>query len=255
MSLLIMVLVIGIGAGISFVLNTRIRVIQFSSHGVAAQYVSESAAELTLMQLTQSRFDRNSYDDTALALALIESPAFQYGGSVKSVTVDKTVASYKTHLRKDESVTLDLIERDDQGLDFTLGALNLAWDSIDGLEKLEVSWTGLDTSGGTVSGRTYLTTSNSGGVDVDFSGTSTDRGYRVTIKSLFSGVNNLTMKPKKVGGAGAPNIDPAFAVKVTGEFGKSQWTKQYVAPWRAPSTPLLQYVIFSDDVLSKPVIP
>ena len=161
------------------------------------------------------------------------------------------------HLREDESTTLDLIERDSGGLSFNeLSALNLRWDPINDQEKLEVSWVGLDPSRDPVSGRTYLTTSDHTGEDIDFDATPSDHGYRVTVKSLFSGVNNLVMTPRKRGiGGGPPNIDPAFSVSVTGEFGKSRWTRRYVVPYRASATSLLQYVIFSDDVLSKPVIP
>lgn len=255
MSLLIMVLVLSIAAGITYVLNGRTRVASFSRQGITAQYVSESAAELVLMNLTQSRFDRDTYEQTFDAMEKVPGDAsykFSHGGTIKTINVQKTTAQYKTNLSEDETVTLDLIQRDENDLGFTLDELNFSWDTIDKNEKLEIAWTGLASNDALQSGRTYLTFSDSGGADVDFGGFTTERGYRVTVKALGSGVNNLVMKPK---GSGAPTIEPAFEVEVTGSFGDSEWTKRFVAPYRAPVTPLLQYVIFSDQTLSKPILP
>lgn len=256
MALLIMVLVIAIAAGIAYVLNTRTRVATFSRQGITAHYVSESAAELVLMNLTQSRFDRDTYDETLDAMQMVpEDPSykFSHGGTIKKIEVQETTSQYKTHLSEDETVTLDLVERDEGGLDVTLDKLHFSWDTIDQSEKLEIAWSGLALNDALQSGRTYLTFSDAEGADVDFGGVTTDRGYRVTVKALTSGVNNLIMKPE--GSGGSSKIEPAFEVEVTGAFGDSEWTKRFVAPYRAPLTPLLQYVIFSDQTLTKPILP
>ncbi len=250
-AILILLLIIAIGIGITFSLNSRTRVIRFSSQGVTAQYVAESGMELALATLTQSRFDRDTFADTSSKLSSLPLDVpFQHDGEVQDVNVIEGSARFQANIVEDQQVAVDLVTSDQQ-LSEPLSKIALQWEPTDGFERVEVSWSGLD--GNLVpTDRTFLTTSDASGVEIAL-GVDPNVGTRVQIKVLGSSVNNLVLVP--LNDVGNPvKIEPSFQIEVTGKYGESEWTKRMVAPWRTPSTPLLQYVLFSDDPLQKPVL-
>lgn len=253
--------------------------------------VGLGTASLSINQIKQSREIKKSTIAFYIAESTIEDGLFQIrknGKTVENLTgyetisfldegLDEYAASTITfnddeeevfdQLKVGEVVSLDLYNLDDLSSSSVIRSISLEWDGKQS-SWLEVSWKSLDNSSYYSEliniQKRYIPYGSGGEKIVDLTaGQLGNYGMHIVqIKALYDEVKNLKIKAYRTTGGGSinqVNIPSRVYISSLGEYpidvsNQARYNITVSMPEKIPLSPLFDFVIFSEDDLTKTII-
>lgn len=264
-ALLIIAGLTAIGLGVSVIIFNGLRSAALVDHSITATYASEAGLEWSLEKLAEGRAD-------GLSLTAVMSPVNGIRSGQGSFATNG--ASWRTADSSD--LTDELVADVATGNTVQLDLFNpLAETAVSGTEQIEVkaasgsgwaevSWVAWDGQDFIPNSRTELinpTNLTSATVidlvtirDPELQALVTSGrqllAFRVKVKARFGDLNDITIKA--LNGSGAKvNIPNRAFLKSNGKSGDATIALTASIPWRLPTSPLFDFVVFSEESIEK----
>lgn len=283
LALIIMATITSAALGSSVIVVRTLQESQNLDEAAIATYAAESGLEQGLQVLRMSRKNNqrfNDHDDTLPTnndtfgeLNFPYANARTVGPARWNRAAQEENKFIVSKLGPDESVSLDLFDPDavnNPGIE----SLGIDWGNTCNFLELEVTLLGWQLSGGTTefdpilkekwpcnsSTRQCESIPNSTTPylnSIDGVNMNPNKQYRVTLKALPTDLNacsvqNLVVTPyADPNGGNAVPIPARIIMKSTGSFLKATQAVSASVPWRAPASNLLNFVVFSEESVSK----
>ena len=274
LALLIMLAIAAIGLGVAFIVLTGVKATQDFSSSLRAYYGSETALEKALDTITERRFAKADLSDTLAEVAAIEG-AIGVNSADYRVTraTNDEVDDVRFDLGWQETKSVDLFDPDNptsvQGSD--VGSVRVEWNDTCGgsswLEITAVEWTNIWDDSDTAFPEKYyyschFSTPQPGSTAVCAAVSNTPfteaGNYQIRMKSTSEKGNDCSVTDAQLQAYAGQNASGSVKklrnhIVVTAE-GKNNHTKQILSatmPWAAPASGLLDYVLFSEEVITK----
>ncbi|MBI4414915.1 MAG: hypothetical protein HY566_01600 [Candidatus Kerfeldbacteria bacterium] len=277
LALIIMATITSAALGSSVIVVRTLQESENLDEAVVATYAAESGLEQGLHVLRMSRKNNQSLRQGAVNTFQELNAPFPAARTVGSARWDRVAQEENKfvvpRLQPDESVSLDLFDPDavnNPGIE----SLGIDWGNTCEFLELEVTLLGWQLSGGATvfdpvlkekwlcnsstrqcesipnSATPYLNSID--GVNMD-----PNKQYRVSFKALPTTTNacavqRLVVTPYSDPNGGSPVPIPArISMKSSGSFLKATQAVSASIPWRAPASNLLNFVIFSEESVTK----
>ncbi|MEK7158367.1 MAG: hypothetical protein AAB733_02240 [Patescibacteria group bacterium] len=273
-SLLVIAVVTAATSAIAVVVTNNLRRSTQINESMIAQYAAESGIERSLFWLQDQRARGGTLLDTIADLKgfdvdLIPDGRIHY--NIDGTATKKGVATLTTALDLQETVTVDLFDPDQPSRTTNLTNITISWEDYcpdkgvqprsgcTWIETRLAKWNPNaanfpDPHGSDVTRETRAY--GAGSLTIPLDG---NARYRLQVKQLFGGelgvkgyapyggrVTRLVIRPN------TGSVLPGYVtVKSVGRFGSARQAIEIVVPWRAPLTGIFDYVLFSEETISK----
>lgn len=243
-AILLMTVMLAVAVGLSNAFVTELKLSSNLDDAVYSYYGAESGIEYGL-------YDARKTDLTLAASTATDTFA---NGVQWTRTTDDTVPSLSlVQIEEDKSVQLDFFDPDDPSVASGLGSIVIDWSGASGswtLVKI-TSWTpAASVDWSTKADQEYLRADSAASFIINLT---SSKAYKIKIKALHANMNSVNITAYDGADATGSTVDIPNFLDITGEgeFGTSHQAINVSMPRGIPLASLYNYVIFTEESLTK----